>query len=216
MQLPSSFKQTLGVASKTIVIELPSDLPEVAQGRSEAMYLQRNGAGQAVLYLEQDQGRKLAMLDVTDPAKIRAIGQVSIDARSAYDFVQDMNGSAVLVHYRDHSGFAVISLKNYKVPVLHGEPDYIHPASVEHDGSNGLLLVSSNSPTPQTPQARYEVVTIANQSNPTPLATIQGVFQRLDRPATGTIFLLNDQGLTVVRCLASETEHQIDIDNSKN
>jgi hypothetical protein len=182
------------VASKAIVVEYPSDLPEFAQQRIEAMYLQRNGGGQAILYLEQDRGRKLAMLDVSDPAHIRAIGQVSTDARSAYDFVQDMNGSAVLIHYRDHSGFAVVNLKNYKKPVLKGEPDYVHPAGIERDGSNGLLLVSSNSPTAPTPEARYEVVTIANPSNPTPLATIQGVFQRVDRPATGTIFLLSDQG----------------------
>jgi len=33
--------------------------------------------------------------------------------------------------------------------------------------------------------------------------------QRLDREQTGTIFLLTDSGLTVVRCLAAEREHQI-------
>jgi hypothetical protein len=182
------------VASKAIVVEYPSDLPEFAQQRIEAMYLQRNGGGQAILYLEQDRGRKLAMLDVSDPAHIRAIGQVSTDARSAYDFVQDMNGSAVLIHYRDHSGFAVVNLKNYKKPVLKGEPDYLHPAGIKRDGSNGLLLVSSNSPTAPTPEARYEVVTIANPTGPTPLAIIQGVFQRVDRAATGHDFSLERPG----------------------
>ena len=33
--------------------------------------------------------------------------------------------------------------------------------------------------------------------------------QRLDREQTGTIFLLIDSGLTIVRCLAAEREHQI-------
>ena len=68
------------VLSKAIVVESPSDLPELAQGRCDAMYLHRTAAAQAILYLQRDRGRKLAILDVTDPAKIRAVGEVSIDA----------------------------------------------------------------------------------------------------------------------------------------
>jgi hypothetical protein len=41
-------------ASKAIVVKSASDLPELAQRPSEAMYLQHTGAGQAILYLEQD------------------------------------------------------------------------------------------------------------------------------------------------------------------
>jgi hypothetical protein len=199
------------VRSKAIVVESPSDLPELAQGRGEAMYLHRTGAAQAILYLERDQGKKLAFLDVTDPANIKAVGQVSINAPSAYDFVQDLAESAVLIRYRNHSGFAVISFKNYKQPMLKSEPEYLHPASVQPDGAGGLLLVSGASASGASAQGRepeYEVLSISNPSNPTPLATISGVIQRLDRPSTGTVFLLNDQGLTVVRCLAAEEEHK--------
>jgi hypothetical protein len=42
-----------------------------------------------------------------------------------------------------------------------------------------------------------------------PLATIPAVIQRVDREQTGTIFLLIDSGLIIVRCLAAEREHQI-------
>jgi hypothetical protein len=198
------------VRSKAIVVESPSDLPELAQGRSEAMYLHHTGEAQAILYLERNQGRNLAFLDVTDPAKIKAVGQVSIDAPSAYDFVQDLADSAVLIRYRNHSGFAVISFKNYKQPVLKGEPEYLHPASVEPDGSSALLLVSANAAAPPPREPDYEVLNISNPSSPTPLATISGVIQRLDRPQTGTVFLLNDQGLTVIRRLAAEREHKIE------
>jgi hypothetical protein len=200
------------VRSKAIVVESPSDLPELARGRCEAMYLHRTAAAQAILYLQRDQGRKLAILDVTDPAKIRAVGQVSIDAPSAYEFVQDLADSGVLIHYRNHSGFAVISFKNYKQPVLKSEPEYLHPASVEADGSSALLLVSANGASAPAParEPDYEVLGISNPSSPTPLATIPGVIQRLDRPSTGTVFLLNDQGLTVVRRLAAEHEHNIE------
>jgi hypothetical protein len=204
------------VRSKAIVVESPSDLPELAQGRSEAMYLHHTGEAQAILYLERNQGRNLAFLDVTDPAKIKAVGQVSIDAPSAYDFVQDLADSAVLIRYRNHSGFAVISFKNYKQPVLKGEPEYLHPASVEPDGSSALLLVSANAAIAPPREPDYEVLNISNPSSPTPLATISGVIQRLDRPQTGTVFLLNDQGLTVIRRLAAEREHQIEKWQKKN
>src|ERR1700756_4949689 len=106
------------VRTKAIVVESPSDLPELAQGRGEAMYLYRTGEAKAILYIERDQGRRLAFLDVSDPANIKAVGQVSLEAPSAYDFVQDLAESAVLIHYRNHSGFAVIGFKDYRQPVL--------------------------------------------------------------------------------------------------
>ena len=203
-----SVQANASVRSKTIIVEFPSDLPELAQGRSEAMYLHHTGNAQAILYLEKDQGRKLAILDVTDPAHIKAVGQVSIAAPSTYDFAQSLGNSVALIRYRDHSGFAVISFKSYKQPVLTAEPDYLHPANAQSDGPNGLLLVSANGPSALAREPQYEVLSISGSSGATPLATVQNVIQRVDRPQTGTIFLLNDQGVTVVRCLGAEREHQ--------
>jgi hypothetical protein len=197
------------VRSKAIVVEYPADLPAQARGRGEGMYLHRTAEGRAILYIERDRGRTLAFLDVSDPADIKAIGQVSLNTPAAYDFVQDLAESAVLIHYHNHSGFAVISFKDYRQPTLKSEPEYLHPSRVEPDGSAGLLLVSgSHGSGPPMREPEYEVLSVSNPSNPTPLATIPGVIQRLDRPSTGTVFLLNDQGLTVVRCLAAEQEHK--------
>lgn len=202
------------VQSKTIVIETPSDLPELAQTPTEAMYLHHTGEAQAILYLEQSQGRKLAILDVTDPANIKAVGQVSINAPTTYDFVQNLGRGRTLIRYRNKSGYAVISFENYKEPVLTPEPDYLHPATAQSDGDNGLLLVSNSSnadATKATREAEYQVLSISSSSGAKPLATIKNVIQRVDRPQTGTIFLLTDQGVTVVRCLAAEREHQTEV-----
>jgi hypothetical protein len=199
------------VRSKAIVVESPSDLPELAQGRAEAMYLHHTGNAQAILYLEKDHGRNLAILDVTDPAHIKAVGQVSIAAPSTYDFAQSLGDSVALIRYRDHSGFAVISFKNYKQPVLTAEPDYLHSADAQSDGPNGLLLVSANGSSAPAREPQYDVLSISGSAGATPLVTVQNVIQRVDRPQTGTIFLLNDQGLTVVRCLAAEREHQTEV-----
>jgi hypothetical protein len=206
-----SVQASASVRTKTIAVEFPADLPELAQGPSQAMYLHHTREAQAILYLEKENGRKLAILDVTDPAHIQAVGQVSIAAPSAYDFVQYLGNSTTLIRYRDHSGFAIISFKNYKQPVLTAEPKYLHPSKVESDGPNGLLLVSVSGSTAPAREPQYEVLSVSGSSSPTPLATVKGVIQRVDRPGTGTIFLLNEQGVTVVRSLAAEQEHQIEV-----
>jgi hypothetical protein len=70
-------------------------------------------------------------------------------------------------------------------------------------------MVSSNNSTAAAGDTQYEVVSVSDPASPKPLATIPAVIQRVDREQTGTIFLLTDSGLTVVRCLAAEREHQI-------
>jgi hypothetical protein len=120
-----------------------------------------------------------------------------------------MDDSAILIQYRNRMGFAVISFKNYKQPALKNEPDYLHPANAESYGSNGVLMVSSNNSTAAAGDTQYEVVSVSDPDSPKPLATIPAVIQRVDREQTGTIFLLTDSGLTIVRCLAAEREHQI-------
>lgn len=194
--------------SKSVVVEAPSDLPEVAQRQSEAMYLYDTGDGQTLLYLEQDAGRTLAILDVTDPSHIRAVGQASVPARAPYDFVCDATDSAALVEYRDGSGFAIVSFKKYKRPAL-VETQWQHPARAETLGSNSLLLSSTPASTVPAPEPRYQVVDVSNPIKPTTLATIGGIQERLDRPDTGTVFLLGRDGLTVVRRPHAEEEYNI-------
>jgi hypothetical protein len=57
----------------------------------------------------------------------------------------------------------------------------------------------------------YKVVDTSNPSQPALLASIPVVKQRLSNPDTGTLFLLNSDGITVVRRLRVEQEHQIEL-----
>src|SRR5208283_2873063 len=150
-------------------------------------------------YLEQDQGRTLAILDVTDLGTIRALAQVSIAAPAPYDFVGTFRDSTVLIHYRDHSGFAVINFKRYKQPVLAEAPQLQHPAHAEALGDDGLLLASTARSSAQVEDAQYEVIDVSNPSKPAVLTTVEGVQQRLERRETGTVFLSGNPGLTVIR-----------------
>src|SRR6202008_1919269 len=113
----------------------------------------------------------------------------------------------------DHSGFAVISFRDYKRPVLTAHPDYLHPANAEPDGTQGELLISANALDAQRPaqDPQYQVLTLFASSGATPLATVENVIQRVDRPETGTIFLLNDKGVTVIRRLSPEREYLTEI-----
>lgn len=194
--------------SKSVVLESPSDLPEIAQRPSEAMYLYDTEHGQTVLYLEQNAGRTLAILDVTDPARIRAIGQVSVDARGPYDFVRAASDSGALVEYRDHSGFAVVNFRKYKQPVL-VETQWQYPAQAEALGRNSLLLSATPAPSIPVPDPPYQIVDVSNSDKPATLATIEGVQERLERRDTGTVFLLGSNGLTVVRNPQLEEENEI-------
>lgn len=194
--------------SKSIVVESPADLPELAQRSSEAMYLHQTGDGRTVLYLEQDQGRTLAILDVTNPAAIRALAQVSVDARSPYDFVQNTGDTAVLIHYRNHSGYALINFKKFKHPVLMEAPQLPHLADTEALGHNALLL-TSRGPSDDADPRSQEVVDISDPSKPVVLAAVESVQQRLDRSDTGTLFLLSNAGVTVIRRLDVEEDYKI-------
>jgi len=129
---------------------------------------------------------------------IRALPQVSIGARSPYDFVNALSDT-VLIHYRDQSGFAIISLKKYKQPVLVEVPQFQHPAHPETLGHDGLLLASTTRPSAQMEYPQYEIFDDSKPSKPVMLATVTGVKQRLDRTVTCTVFLLSTTGLTVIR-----------------
>jgi hypothetical protein len=194
--------------SKAIVVETPADLPEVAQAATEAIYLHPAGNGSELLYLEQGQGSKLAILDVTDPAQIKSIGRVSIAANAPYDFVKATGPSAVLVRYRDHSGFAVIDLRHAEKPVLANAPQVVASGYVDELGQDALLLTPANFEV-QSPQTAgvYQVVDFSRASNPVVLATVAGVKQSVSNDATGTLYLLGQDGLTAVRQTAIEREH---------
>ena len=195
--------------SKAIVVETPADLPEVAQAATEAIYLHPAGNGSELLYLEQGQGSKLAILDVTDPAQIKSIGRVSLAANAPYDFVKETGPSAVLVRYRDHSGFAVIDLRHAEKPVLANAPQVVASGYVDELGQDALLLTSANFDVqnPHTAAGVYQVVDFSRASHPVVLTTVAGVKQSVSNDATGTLYLLGQDGLTAVRQTAIEREH---------
>jgi hypothetical protein len=193
----------------TIIVDRPADLPEAAQNPTLAMYLYENSAGETVLYLEQNQGKRLAALDVTDPATIRTIAQVALNAPAPFDFVRDIRNNAALIRYRDGSGYAVLSFRRTTHPVLTAAPQMTDGLFNESLGETALLQAAF--PVPQTTMpaaANYNVLDLSAPTGLATLASVDQVSQRLVRPETGTLFLLNPDGLTVVRRTRVEQEYR--------
>src|SRR5580698_6478511 len=79
------------------VLVPPAALPQLAQQSGEAMLLHETIDGRTLLYVEQQQGARLAVFDVTDPVHIKGENSVSLDAQGPFDFVSPLGDHAELV-----------------------------------------------------------------------------------------------------------------------
>jgi hypothetical protein len=202
--------------SKTIIVESPAQVPGLAQNGAEAMYLYDTNDGRAVLYIEATGGRALSTIDVTDPANIQMIGQTPLAAVSAFDFVEEVGDNAVLIRYRNGSGVALLSLRQIKHPTIIEQPAFAQAGVSETLGQTGLLLTSAEVPAHALNVAQtFAVVDTTNPSRPGLLASVSAVKERLSNEDTGTLFLLNNDGVTVVRQLPVEEEHQMELDQQR-
>src|SRR5260370_29039216 len=80
-----------------IILVNPTNLPEPARQAGEAMLLDQSRNGRTLLYIEQDQGARLAVFDVTDPANIKAVASVQLDASGSFDFTLPLRARAALL-----------------------------------------------------------------------------------------------------------------------
>ncbi|MGB8480444.1 MAG: hypothetical protein WCE63_16680 [Acidobacteriaceae bacterium] len=206
----------VGQHSKTIAVESPDALRVLAYKNPAAMYLYDTNDGRTLLYVEAKDGRALTTLDVSDPSDIRRIAQTNISAPSAFDFVQDIGEQAALIRYRDGSGIALLSFKHYKRPTLMAAQAFEKGAVSKPLGATGLLLTSlpagnQDASRPLPEPRNFKVMDATNPVQPVLLATINGVLQMRSKDDSGTLFFLNRDGITVVRRLRVEQEHQADL-----
>jgi hypothetical protein len=163
--------------------------------------------GRTILYVEGIGGTYLSILDVTDPAKIRPIGRVEISGTGPFDFARDVNGSAVLIRYRNDSSFATLNLHKIARPVITPLPALALSHNMEVIDNTGLLVSAANTESKVVAAPRdYAVVDTTDPSHPVWVGTISTVKQSLSND-TGTLFLLSHEGVTVVRHPQVEQEY---------
>jgi hypothetical protein len=104
-------------SDRPIVVQ-PAALPELARQPGQAMFLYDSVDGRTLLYIEQSQGTRLAIFDVTNPARIKSAGAIRLDAPGPFDFVSSFGNRAEVVRFPDGQGNAVLDLNNANAPAL--------------------------------------------------------------------------------------------------
>jgi hypothetical protein len=202
--------------SNTLRVETPANHPALAEANAEAIYLHKTGDGRALLYIEQQKGRGLSVLDVTDPANVKRVANRSFPNPSTFEFVRNVNDDAALIRYENGSGFAVLNFKHSRHPVLEATPVFAEATNPEMMlGQTGMLVtVAQNSTNSAADPKTYQVLDTANASGPGLMATIPDVTQREENSDTGTLFLLNRDGVTMIRRPRVEAEYQAELSQS--
>jgi hypothetical protein len=203
----SSANAEIHSKSNGLVVMEPRDLPEQAQTPGNSLFLHSDNAGGTYLYVEQQQGARLSVFDVTDPARIKLVVSISLPAQGAFDFVRPLGYSAELVHFRDSQNEAVLDLRKAKRPVLRMIPAMTDLGSAEPLGQSGFLATTRAHKYTPVVAHDYQVIDVAS-SSPTQLATVKEMKHRVTNDYTGTTFLLGSDGLTVVRRLSAENDNK--------
>ncbi len=196
-----------------IIVERPAQLPELAQAPGQAMTLHATGDGRTILYIEQNQGARLAIFDVTDPAHVKQEGSAQVDAPGSFDFVSSLGDNAELVRFRNGQGEAILNMRKVKAPTLNTIRNLDLQGSTQRLGDDGFIVAQSatqptvlsgaNDPTD------YEVVDISNPLHPNTVADMKRVIEEITNDETGTTFVLTPDGLYLIRRPAVEEENFI-------
>jgi hypothetical protein len=192
--------------SNNIVLVPPTDLPVLARQSGEAMLLSDALDGRTFLYIEQDEGSRLAILDVTDPGHIKGAGSVQLDTSGPFDFISPVGNQGELVRFRQDDEEAVLDLRK-KTPSLKAVQGLTLTGLVTRLGNDGFT-VSGHAPELQRAWD-YQVVDTANSWETNQVFDVPQVREELTKADTGTTFLLTENGLYVVRRPAIEIVHQV-------
>jgi hypothetical protein len=206
--LTSTANAEIHSKSKDLVVMEAHDLPEQAQVAGNSLFLHSDNAGSTYLYVEQQQGARLSVFDVTNPARIKLVMSTPLAAEGAFDFVRPLGNNAELVHFRNGQKEAVLDLRKATAPVFRVIPAVTNLVPAETLGQRGLLVTSQAHQYVPAVAHDYQVIDIS-ASAPTQLATVKDVKHRVTNDDTGTTFLLGANGLTVVRRLSAEYDYQV-------
>ena len=194
--------------SNELIVVQPKDLPEVAQTPGNSFFLFSDNSGSTFLYVEQQQGARLSVFDVTDPSKVKLVSSTTLSGPGTFDFVRPLDGHAELIRYRDNKSVAVLDLHKVKSPTVHMINALSEPGATESLGETGFLMVNEPYNYVRATPRDFQVVDISSPSDPVLLATVSQVKHKLVNGDTGTTFLLGSEGLTIVRRTSVENDYK--------
>ncbi|HWO37102.1 MAG TPA: hypothetical protein VNO32_50645, partial [Candidatus Acidoferrum sp.] len=172
----------------------------------QAMMLHGAMDGRTLLYIEQNHGARLALLDVTDPADVKEEASARVNAPGSFDFVSSLGADAVLVRFRNGDGEAILNLHKVKTPTLNMIQGKYSQGATEFLGDDVLVVAKRTSVQSHPSDTDYQVVDISNPLHPHALPDINQVLEKITNYQTGTRFLLTSDGLYLIRQPAVEAE----------
>ena len=200
--------------SGEIVVMEPHSLPEEAQAGGNSFFLHADDAGSTYLYVEQAQGARLTVFNVTDPSHIKTVVSVPLSVSGPFDFVRALDGRAELIRFRDGKSVGVLDLARARKPSIRIVSALLDPGQTEPLGESGFLGVNEPYNYVRAVPRDYQVVDISTPADPALLTTVKLVKHRVVNAETGTTFLLGADGLTIVRRISVEEDyrtHQIQL-----
>jgi hypothetical protein len=190
--------------SNSIILVPPTDLPELARQSGDAMLLHKTTDGRTLLYIEQNQGSRLATFDVTDPAHVKGKGSVQLESSGPFDFVSPVGKEAELIRFRQGQEEAVLDLHKDRAPTLKVVQNLTLRGPITLLGNDGFT-VTSQAPGMQSVQD-YQVVDAANAQDLSHVFDVKQVREEVTNAGTGTTFLLTQNGLYLIRRPAVESD----------
>jgi hypothetical protein len=184
--------------ANNLILVPPAQLPPLARQAGEALFLHQTLDGSTLLYVEHDQGARLAILDVTDPSRIKERGSVALAAVGPFDFVSSLGDRAALVRFRQGHADAVLDLHNDRLPMLRTIPGLTLQGRVTPLAGDGFT-VSAQADAGASPSRDYQVVDTAHLQALGPVFDVTKVRAEISNNDTGTTFLLTDSGLYLIR-----------------
>jgi len=164
--------------------------------------------GRTLLYIEQNQGARLAIFDVTDPGHVKGEGSVQLDAPGPYDFVSTLGNRAELVRFRHGQGDAVLDLHKVKAPSLKSVQGLTLQGPTMPLGDDGFTVTSQADAAVQSTRD-YQVVDTANSQELNRVFDVKRVREEIANGDTGTTFLLAEDGLYLIRRPVVETNKKL-------
>jgi hypothetical protein len=195
-------------SSNNLIVVPPAQLPELARQSGEAMLLHETIDGTTLLYIEQNQGGRLAILDVTDPAHIKGEGSVQLDAPGPFDFVAALGNRSELIRFRQNQENTVLNLRKVKAPTL----ERVQGLTLKGQGmplDNDGFTVSSQTNAQANPDYQVQVVNTANSRELDRVFNVKGVREEFTKYDTGTTFLLTEGGLFLIRRPVKEMNKEL-------
>jgi hypothetical protein len=184
-------------SDKPIVVQ-PAALPEPARQPGVAMLLHDSDDGRTLLYVEQAQGTRLAIFDVSNPARIRSAGAVQLDAPGRFDFVATFGTRAEVVWFRDGKGDAVLDLSKANVPALKTAQRLTLQGTTTPLIEDGITARSQTDRNAQ-PSQDYQSVETESLEEFNGVVDAKQIRGQVTNRDTGTTFLLTESGLYVIR-----------------